>query len=68
MPLHPLDDAKVPFCAGSECLQRLFVIFAFVGSQRSFVTFKFNNNSPLLKTSFVWLDSAQRSSQKTPAK
>jgi len=47
-PLHAFDDAKVPFCAGSECLQCLFVIFALVGSQSSFVTFKFNNNSPLL--------------------
>ena len=48
MPLRTFDDAKVPFCAGPECLQRLFVIFAFVGSQRAFVTFKFNHNSPLL--------------------
>jgi len=46
--LRTFDDAKVPFCARSERLQRLFVSFAFIRSQRFFITFKFNNDGPLL--------------------
>jgi hypothetical protein len=47
-PLRAFNDAKIPFCAGSERLKRFFVRFAFIGSKRFFITFKFHNDGPLL--------------------
>jgi hypothetical protein len=55
MPLRAFDDAKVPFCAGSECLQRLFVSLAVVGGQGSFIAVKFDDDSSLLQACFVRL-------------
>src|SRR5215469_433518 len=47
--LRPFDNTEVAFCVRAECLKSLFVSLAFVGSQRSFVTIKFDNDRSLLQ-------------------
>ena len=59
-PLHPFDNAEVPFCACAKRLKRLFVDLALVGGQRYFVTVKFDNDSSLLQACFVGVDFLSR--------
>jgi hypothetical protein len=56
--LDTFNDAIVSYRAGSECLKRLLVGLAFVSRQRNVVTVEFNNDGPLLQSSFVGLNLA----------
>jgi hypothetical protein len=65
--LRTLDDAKVAFRAGSECLKRLLVRLAFMSREGDLIAVEFDENRPLLQSGFVGLNLARGSGQQARA-
>jgi hypothetical protein len=65
--LRTLDDAKVAFRSGTECLKRFLVSLAFVSREGNLVAVEFDKYRPLLQFGFVNLNLARGPGQKTPA-
>ena len=65
--LRTFNDPVVAFRTGAERVKRLLISLAFVSRQRGVIAFEFDNDSPLLQSSFVGLNLARAASQKVPA-
>ena len=65
--LHTFNDPVVAFRTGAERLKRLLVSLAFVSRQRDVITVKFNDDRPLLQSSFMGLNLACGQGQKASA-
>ena len=62
-----LDDAKVAFRSGTECLKRLLVCLASMSTERGLVAIEFDKYRPQLQSGLVGFNPARRPGQKTSA-